>query len=65
MTRSFSIFRAQVPLKYKLRFPPISHPLPFKIQLQISVFTYLWTYAFSKANKKLYILLLSLYKGKL
>lgn len=52
MTRSFSMFRAQEPLKYKLRFPLIGHLLPFKIQLQISVFTYLWTYAFSKAKKK-------------
>lgn len=29
------------------------------------MFTYVWTYAFSKANKKLYILLLGLNKSKL
>lgn len=57
--------RVQIPLKYKLRFLSIIHLRPFKIQFWISLFTYVWTCAFSKANKKLYILLLGLNKGKL
>lgn len=64
-TRSLSIVKDQVPLKYKLRFLPsaIHFPLKYSFRFQ-SVYLHV-DLCFFQRNKKLYILLLSLYKGKL